>query len=256
MPKAKEVDDEDSFYADSSADYPDGGPGGARGFGPAHHLHRAARAAPVPTECHALGSLNNASFSLIKPGRPELGVSLTYRGGDDCMKRVVTRSAPPGGGAKPGTSLGAGGGALGTVQWVPTPRQITLHMRCDPDAAADMNDLAAVMLLAQRVRVVETEMCEYLVEWPTRHACPQPPKHAALRVAKAVARPRGLSTFLGLGLLCALAVQATRQRRVLTILARRLRAGDANAWRQAVAALLSKDPPRTSRRYAMEGHEI
>jgi hypothetical protein len=90
VPKAMPTPDADTFYSDSDDDSYDEerfgsdlslGGGGARGggrggsggddgphhrYGPAHHLHREARPAPAPTECHALGSLHNASYSLIK----------------------------------------------------------------------------------------------------------------------------------------------------------------------------------------------
>jgi hypothetical protein len=89
VPKPKPEPDADTFYSDSDAEYDEGyfgsdllagsgdGAGGSGGgyarqpsrqhrYGPAHHLHREARPAPAPTECHALGSLHNASYSLIK----------------------------------------------------------------------------------------------------------------------------------------------------------------------------------------------
>ncbi len=62
--------DPESFYADDGSDASDASDERAMlatpKLGPAHHLHRATRAPPQPTECHALGSLTNASFSVIK----------------------------------------------------------------------------------------------------------------------------------------------------------------------------------------------
>ncbi len=106
-----------------------------------------------------------------QPGKPELGIALTYRGGDTCLKRVVSRAAPNaaallraagGGGAGGGDAAPAGGAPSGLVEsWVPTPRQLTLRLRCDPsDAGGAMVDPAAAMLLSRRVRVFETEMCK------------------------------------------------------------------------------------------------
>ncbi len=250
MPKPVEATDPDDFYADSDGD---GGASsdshdshaGHRHLGPSHHLHRAARAAAVPTECHALGSLSNMSYALIKPGRPELGVALTYRGGDACMKRVVT-----GGGEK----LGAGrvGSVLPAVAWVPTPRQLTLRLRCDrsDDAVEEGGPagLAAAMQLARRVRVVETEMCEYVVEWPTRHGCPAPPRALPLRAAAALARPAAaLPALAVLGCAAALVAQMARQQARLRVLWRGLKRFDAAAWQQLPSVLLSKAraaPPR------------
>jgi hypothetical protein len=121
-----------------------------------------------------------------QPGKPELGIALTYRGGDTCLKRVVSRAAPnaaallraSGGGGAGGGNGGdapAGGASSGLVEsWVPTPRQLTLRLRCDPsDAGGAMVDPAAAMLLSRRVRVFETEMCKCVsVHTPcAAHAC-------------------------------------------------------------------------------------
>jgi hypothetical protein len=85
----------------------------------------------------------------------------------------------------------------------------------------------------------------YVVEWPTRHACPTVPKHAALRAAAALATPRTVpALLLLLLLLVAAAAQAARQWRTLRVLGHGLRAGDAHAWRQAIAAMTSKARPR------------
>lgn len=93
----------------------------------ARRVHISARPVPVATECHALGSLENFTFSLIEPRRPEVGVALSFDGGDSCLKRKITFAPSRGTG-------GAGGGAWEagtfeadatstTVEWVPTPRQ-------------------------------------------------------------------------------------------------------------------------------------
>jgi hypothetical protein len=231
-------------------------------------------------------------FSPVQPGKPELGIALTYRGGDSCLKRVVSRAAPSNNNA-----IAAGGSRLSDQQqqqlppsttsstglfesWVPTPRQLTLRLRCDPsDASGDMVDPAAAMQLSRRVRVFETEMCNYVVEWPTRYGCPGLPHGAALRGAAAgggggggggggddrlgaaalfsgsggggggaavVPAPRyphpSELRRMAAGALAALAVavQAARQRRLLRILARGLRSGERHAWRQAAAAMLSR----------------
>jgi hypothetical protein len=234
-------------------------------------LHRAARAAPAPTECHALGSLQNATLSLLRPGRPELGMAVTYAGGDACLKRILTRRA-----------------GIPNISWVPSPRRITLRLRCDPTGPSVVAagaggahghairagsgtggggvlgaaaDAAAAMQLARRVRVRETEMCEYVVEWPTRHACPTPPRHAAVRAAGAlVARGGALAAACVVPLLAlvgagTLVTQAWRQRQWLRILARGLASGDRHAWRKATDVMLSKDVQRV-RRHSSHGHEI
>jgi hypothetical protein len=112
VPKAVDEPEEDlatsDFYADDDHYYGSLSDDAASGSGPSgghaddaaalerwrkrqEPLHRAARAAPEPTECHALGSLSNVSWGLIVAGKPELGLELRYRGGDECLKRVVRK---------------------------------------------------------------------------------------------------------------------------------------------------------------------
>lgn len=40
-----------------------------------------------PEGCRALGAVNNITWSLLDKRDPELGVRLTYRGGEPCRKR-------------------------------------------------------------------------------------------------------------------------------------------------------------------------
>ena len=40
-----------------------------------------------PEGCRALGAVNNMTWSLLDKRDPELGVRLTYRGGEPCRKR-------------------------------------------------------------------------------------------------------------------------------------------------------------------------
>lgn len=96
-------------------------------------LHRAARAPPEPTECHALGSLTNVSWAPILSAAPSHGVAVTYHGGDNCLKKVFVKPPPPPAVGK-GSTRPKGGepssldtGGSGTVAWVPTPRSMTLH---------------------------------------------------------------------------------------------------------------------------------
>ena len=210
----------------------------------AEPVHRAARAAPEPTECHALGSLSNVSWGLIVAGRPELGVELRYGGGDDCLKRVVRKRQP---GDPPPSS------ALPEVSWVPVPRKLTLRLRCDPSApgGVDPFDPAAAMQLARRVRVVEAEMCEYEAEWPTAAACPTLKPHVATIVA-AKARRAAFPAVLALGLAAAVVTQAARHRRTLRALVRRIKAGDTGALRAVLDVLVAKvRPPAHVRRRTM-----
>ena len=251
MPKALEEPEETSsdFYADDDhyAGFSDDLVGGGNPTGghaddsaalerwrkrQGEPLHRAARAAPEPTECHALGSLSNASFGLIVAGKPELGLELRYEGGDDCMKRVVRKRQP---GDPPPSS------ALPEVSWVPVPRKLTLRLRCDPSApgAVDPFDPAAAMMLARRVRVVESEMCEYEAEWPTAAACPTTKPHVATLVA-AKARQAVFPAVMVLGLAAAVVTQAARHRRTLRALVRRIKAGDTGAFRAVLGVLASK----------------
>ena len=244
VPKAVEEEEESStdFYADDDSYYGAGDEGGERAGDDAalerwrkrqaEPVHRAARAAPEPTECHALGSLDNVTWGLIVPGKPELGLELRYSGGDNCLKRVVKKRQP---GDPPPTS------ALPEVSWVPVPRQLTLRFRCDPaaPAAIDPFDPAAVMQLARRVRIVEAEMCVYEAEWPTAAACPtMKPRVAAVVAAKA--RRAVFPAVLVLGLAAAVVTQAARHRRTLRALARRVRAGDTGALRAVVGVLAAK----------------
>jgi hypothetical protein len=164
------------------------------------------------------------------------------------MKRVVSRPSRPAASGDGGGGSKLVGGALPLATWVPTPRQLTLRLRCDPDDPSGAEggsvgaDLAAAMQLARRVRVVEAEMCEYVVEWPTRHGCPTPPPRGRVlaSVAATVVHPRRAPALLLLGALVAAAAQAARQQRALRILAHGLRSGDAAAWRQFVNVMLSK----------------
>jgi hypothetical protein len=170
------------------------------GYQPPEHLTRSARPAPVPKECHSLGSLANASFSLLNPKEPSQGVSLLYGGGDDCLKKVMTRE-------------GTGAEATYLPRWVPTPRSLAVHVRCDTNDAG-ATDVSSFIQLARRVRVVETEMCTYVVEWPSKHGCPSKGKLGYAR-AKRAAKDGAASALagwfrlaLGLGLLGGVGFQA------------------------------------------------
>ena len=255
VPKAVEEDEDEStdFYADDDSYFGAGDEDGGRAADDAalerwrkrqaEPVRRAARAAPEPTECHALGSLDNVTWGLIVPGKPELGLELRYSGGDNCLKRVVKKRQA---GDPPPTS------ALPEVSWVPVPRQLTLRMRCDPaaPAAIDPFDPAAVMQLARRVRIVEAEMCVYEAEWPTAAACPtMKPRVAAVVAAKA--RRAVFPAVLVLGLLAAVVTQAARHRRTLRALARRVRAGDTGALRAVIGVLAAKVRELINMRYAI-----
>ena len=246
MPKALEEPEDDSsdFYADDDhygGGYSDEASGRVGDDAAAlerwrkrqaEPVHRAARPAPEPTECHALGSLSNVSWGLIVSGKPELGIELRYRGGDDCLKRVVRKRQA---GDPPPSS------ALPEVSWVPVPRQLTLRLRCDPNAPGGIDpfDPAAAMQLARRVRVVEAEMCEYEAEWPTSAACPTIKPHVTAVVA-AKARKAAFPAVLALGLAAAVVTQAARHRRTLRALGRRIKAGDTGALRAVLDVLVSK----------------
>jgi hypothetical protein len=209
-------------------------------------LHRAARGRPEARECHALGGLDNVTWSVITPRAPAHGVSLTYHGGDQCMKRVVTRTPPaaeklnswkkPN---KPDTAV-PGLAQTTEVQWVPVPRTLTLHIRCDPEDTG-VRDFATFLQLTRRVRVVETEMCEYVVEWPSALGCGTPPRGGkALRAATALVHPRRWVWWLLAAGAAVLGAQLKRQWHALAILRPALMRGDAAAWRRAKAILLSK----------------
>jgi hypothetical protein len=246
VPKALEEPEDDSsdFYADDDhyGAYSDSSASGRVGDDvaalerwrkrQAEPVHRAARPAPEPTECHALGSLSNVSWGLIVTGKPELGIELRYRGGDDCLKRVVRKRQA---GDPPPSS------ALPEVSWVAVPRQLTLRLRCDPTAPGGIDpfDPAAAMQLARRVRVVEAEMCEYEAEWPTSAACPTIKPHVTAIVA-AKARKAAFPAVLALGLAAAVVTQAARHRRTLRALGRRIKAGDRGALRAVLDVLVSK----------------
>lgn len=255
VPKAvEEAEDDSSDFSEYGAfDADDGhalageGDGDAGGTHPHPHagdmerwrrrqtepVHRAARPAPEPTECHALGSLRNATFGLISPAKPELGLELRYAGGDDCLKRVLKK--------REGGASGASASALPEVTWVPTPRTLTLRLRCDPLAPGGIDpfDPASAMQLARRVRFVEAEMCEYEADWPTSAACPTL-KPAVAAVVAAKARRAVLPAVLALGLAAAVVTQAARHRRTLRALGRRVRAGDTGALRAVMTVLMSK----------------
>lgn len=203
-------------------------------------LHRHARAAPVPTECHSLGTLKNASWSVITTRDPSHGVSLRYSGGDSCLKRVTSKPPPPSPKGKKGVpGLSTADSFSPSVSWVPVPRSLTLHIRCD-ESDPGAHDFASFMQLSRRVRVVETEMCEYVVEWPSKLGCSKPPRAAALRVAGALVHPRRAPWWILLAALAALGVQMKRQWPAVRLLLPALNAGDRAAWRRLRHLLLSK----------------
>ena len=220
---------------------------GGGGEGQPKQLHRAARGRPEARECHALGGLDNVTWSVITPRAPAHGVSLTYHGGDQCMKRVVTRSTPPpaeklNSWKKPNKPDAAAVGGIAQtteVQWVPVPRTLTLHIRCDPEDTG-VRDFATFLQLTRRVRVVETEMCEYVVEWPSALGCGTPPRGKALRAATALVHPRRWVWWLLAAGAAVLGTQLKRQWHALAILRPALMRGDAAAWHRAKAIILSK----------------
>jgi len=223
---------------------PSGGDSFPGDGGQPKQLHRSARSAPEAKECHALGALDNVTWSVITPRAPAHGVSLTYNGGDQCLKKVIKRTPPPpppaGKKGQPAKKPEVGVTYSATeVEWVPVPRSLTLHIRCDPEDSG-VKDFASFLQLTRRVRVVETEMCSYVVEWPSKLGCGVAPRNKALRAAAALAHPLRAPFWLLVGVLAAVGWQLSRQWHALAILWPALMRGDAAAWRRARALLLSK----------------
>ena len=216
------------------------------GDGQPKQLHRAARGRPEAKECHSLGALDNVTWSVITARAPAHGVSLTYHGGDQCLKRVVTRKPAENNNKKLNTwkkpnqpDASAVPVETTEVQWVPTPRTLTLHIRCDPEDTG-VKDFASFLQLTRRVRVVESEMCEYVVEWPSALGCGTPPRGKALRAATALVHPRRWVWWLLAGGATVVGMQVKRQWHALAILRPALMRGDPAAWHRAKALLLSK----------------
>jgi hypothetical protein len=69
------------------------------------------------------------------------------------------------------------------VEWVHEPRSIMINMTCDPTIT---NSWADVINMVHLVHPLETEMCEYVVNWRTSHACPL---SAAAKIESDARRP-------------------------------------------------------------------
>lgn len=214
-------------------------------------LERQARAPPVPTQCHALGSLKNVSFSVINPKDPGHGVSLTYHGGDNCLKKVMRHG--PGTPNKDGTPGPPSTGYL-QPEWVPVPRSLSLHIRCDENDTG-ATDVATFLQLVKRVRVVETEMCEYVVEWPSRWGCSQKGKGHTKSAGQLLSHPSVVRRLVWLVLPALGAWQLKRQWPAIKLLLPALRGGDQGAWRRAASIMVSKNEP-IKRRHSKAGHEV
>ena len=214
-------------------------------------LERSVRPPPVPTQCHALGSLKNYSFSVINPKDPGHGVALTYHGGDDCLKKVM-RHGP----GTPNADGTPGPPATGYLQpeWVPVPRSLSLHIRCD-ETDTGATDVATFLQLVKRVRVVETEMCEYVVEWPSRWGCSEKGKGQTKSAGALLRHPSVVRRLLWLVLPGLLVWQLWRQWAAISLMLPALRGGDRGAWRRAAGLLVSKNEP-IKRRHSKMGHEV
>jgi hypothetical protein len=241
------------------------GAGAGGEVGKVKQLHRSARPPPEAKECHALGGLTNVTWSVITPRAPSHGVAITFHGGDTCLKRVVTRAPPPppppGRGKrddkKKRSSSWRGDSdttdddtarysSNSVVSWVPTPRSLTLHIRCDPTDTGP-TDFASFLQLTRRVRVVEAEMCEYVVEWPSKLGCGTPGRRSVVSVVvhlifgfASLFRPTRLLSLLMLAAIGVVATQVMRQRHALAVLWPALTRGDPAAWRRAKRLLMSK----------------
>lgn len=217
-----------------------------------HKLERALRPAAVPTQCYALGSIDNVSFSLISPHDPGHGVSLTYFGGDECMKKVMTPRGPAP--AAPGQPNAPADYGYLQPSWVPTPRSVSLHIRCD-ESDKGTHDVASFLQLVKRVRVVEAEMCEYVVEWPSRWGCSRPPGGIVGAARHLAAAPSLLRPLLLLLAVLVAVYQLFRQWPAIQLLLPGLRGGERGAWKRLGGVLVShKEPLR--RRHSKVGHDV
>ena len=228
---------------------------------PYHRLERPVRPEAVPTQCHALGSIDNVSFSVIDPKDPGHGVSLTYHGGDECLKKVMVTTRPPApAGAPPGSASPPSEAGYLHPSWVPTPRSVSLHIRCD-EADTGANDVASFLQLVKRVRVVETEMCEYVVEWPSRWGCSKAPRgsaargRAAVRRAPRVGAPSALRPLLALVVVVVAAWQLYRQWPAIRVIVPGLMGGNKGAWRRFGGLLVARKQP-LARRHSKAGHDV
>ena len=105
-------------------------------------------------------------YALYVSERPDVGVTVTYGGGDTCMRRVVqTKPKKTSGGS--GKSPDQEDEVEEIVSWVPTERSLTMKITCDPTDTG-VFDPASLMQMMRKVHVAEDEMCAYVLDWRGR----------------------------------------------------------------------------------------
>ena len=55
------------------------------------------------------------------------------------------------------------------TEWEESPRKVTVNMTCDP---AQGESISSLVKMAGSVIAIEPQMCEYVIQWPTRAGCP------------------------------------------------------------------------------------
>lgn len=187
---------------------------------------------------------------LYVPERPDAGVTITYGGGDTCMKRVVETKSKPRGGSG---NAAAADEADEIVSWVPTERSLTMRVACDP-ADTGVFDPASLMQMMRKVRVAEDEMCAYVLDWPSVYGCPLPANAGAFAtlgaagvVAVQVAAVAAAAAAATAGLVAG--VQAYRHRDWMALVVPRVVAGEPGSWKRLLDVLLERG--RHSKRYGV-----
>lgn len=193
------------------------------------------------TECHALGSIRNVTWSSLDPRGvdPSAGVKIVYGSGDACVKKVVT----------PGFHDEHGRYVAAAATWVNTRRSIELRLRCEPGDSHSA-DVVGLLMMARRVAAFESEMCHYVIDIPTPFACPSPPSR--------VARNTVLGALAAAVLLVVVALwRAKRQRGWLAMLFPHAARGDKAAAQQLALLLVSGKPPPLPRRHSRDSrHDV
>ena len=99
------------------------------------------------------------------------------------------------------------------------------------------------------------EMCEYVVEWPSRWGCSQKGKGHTKSAGQLLSHPSVVRRLVWLVLPSLGAWQLYRQWPAIKLLLPALQGGDRGAWRRAASIMVSKNEP-IKRRHSKAGHEV
>ena len=183
--------------------------------------------------CHKLGSVSQEwSFRFLDHRRPTQGITLTYKTGDVCTKRVTNYDKTKG----------------TTIDWVQTHRIVNINVRCnrrdgnlelsEPDS---LETAQSLFKMSNRAGVSEKEMCVYNINIPSVYGCPltiadkQEGSLFMIDVLKTI-----IWIVIMLGLVAA-GVQMYRHQKRMSVLIPLIFKGDQGAWDAFQKLLLTVD---------------